>query len=101
MRAMVLEKPRQPLVLRDMPKPNPEAGQLLVRVATCAVCRPDLHIVAGELPDPKLPLIFVHQIVGRIEQIGDAVERFLVGGSFGISWIGTSDARCASFLSSS
>jgi propanol-preferring alcohol dehydrogenase len=94
MRAMVLEKPRQPLVLRDVPKPNPKAGQLLVRVATCAVCRTDLHIVDGELPDPKLPLILGHQIVGRIEQIGDHVDRFSVGQRVGIPWLGWTDGEC-------
>ena len=91
---MVLEKPRRPLVLRDMPKPNPEAGQLLVRVATCAVCRTDLHVVDGELPDPKLPLILGHQIVGRIEQIGDHVDRFSVGERVGIPWLGWTDGEC-------
>ena len=91
---MVLEKPRQPLVLRDVPKPNPKAGQLLVRVATCAVCRTDLHIVDGELPDPKLPLILGHQIVGRIEQIGDQADRFSVGERVGIPWLGWTDGEC-------
>ena len=91
---MVLEKPRQPLVLRDVPKPNPEAGQLLVRVATCAVCRTDLHVVDGELPDPKMPLILGHQIVGRIEQIGDHVDRFSVGERVGIPWLGWTDGEC-------
>jgi propanol-preferring alcohol dehydrogenase len=94
MRAMVLEKPRQPLVPRDVPKPNPKAGQLLVRVATCAVCRTDLHIVDGELPDPKLPLILGHQIVGRIEQIGDQVDRFSAGERVGIPWLGWTDGEC-------
>ena len=81
MRAMVLEKPRQPLVPRDVPKPKPRPGQLLVRVATCAVCRTDLHVVDGELPDPKLPLILGHQIAGRIEEIGGGVKGFSVGDS--------------------
>jgi len=94
MRAMVLEKPRQPLVLRDVPKPNPKAGQLLVRVATCAVCRTDIHILDGELPDPKLPLILGHQIVGRIEQIGDHVDGFSVGERVGIPWLGWTDGEC-------
>jgi len=94
MRAMVLKKPRQPLVLRDVPKPRPELGQLLVRVATCAVCRTDLHVVDGELPDPKLPLILGHQIVGRIEQIGDHVDRFSVGERVGIPWLGWTDGEC-------
>ncbi len=91
---MVLEKPRQPLVLRDVPKPNPEPGQLLVRVSACAVCRTDLHVVDGELADPKLPLILGHQIVGRIEQIGDHVDGFSVGERAGIPWLGWTDGDC-------
>jgi propanol-preferring alcohol dehydrogenase len=94
MRAMVLEKPRQPLVLRDVPKPNPARGQLLVHIRMCAVCRTDLHVVDGELPDPKLPLIPGHQIVGRIERIGDAVEGFAIGDRVGIPWLGWTDGEC-------
>ena len=92
---MVLEKPRQPLVLRDVPKPKPDAGQLLVRVATCAICRTDLHVVDGELPDPKLPLIPGHQIVGRIEQIGIGVEEFSIDERVGIPWLGWTDGTCS------
>jgi alcohol dehydrogenase, propanol-preferring len=95
MRAMILEKPRQPLRSRDAPKPKLGAGQLLVRVATCAVCRTDLHIVDGELPDPKLPLIPGHQIVGRIEQIGEGVQGFSAGDRVGIPWLGWTDGECA------
>jgi propanol-preferring alcohol dehydrogenase len=103
MRAMVLEKPRKPLRLRDLPKPKPVTGQLLVRVATCAVCRTDLHIVDGELPDPKLPLILGHQIVGRVEEMGADVpssfgiraSSFAVGDRVGIPWLGWTDAECA------
>ena len=95
MRAMVLDKPKQPLQLRDMPKPNPARGQLLVRIATCAVCRTDLHVVDGELPDPKLPLIPGHQIVGRIEQIGTDVGRFAIGDRVGIPWLGWTDGECS------
>ena len=94
MRAMVLEKPRQPLVLREEPKPNPEGRQLLVRVSACAVCRTDLHIVDGELPDPKLPLIPGHQIVGRVEEIGTSVEKFSIGERVGIPWLGWTDGEC-------
>jgi propanol-preferring alcohol dehydrogenase len=94
MRAMVLEKPRQPLVLRKEPKPNPEGRQLLVRVSACAVCRTDLHIVDGELPDPKLPLIPGHQIVGRVEEIGTSVEKFSIGERVGIPWLGWTDGEC-------
>jgi propanol-preferring alcohol dehydrogenase len=95
MRAMVLEKPQHALQLRDVPKPKPAKGQLLVRVATCAVCRTDLHVVDGELPDPKLPLIPGHQIVGRVEQIGTAVEGFSIGDRVGIPWLGWTDGECA------
>ncbi len=94
MRAMVLEKIRQPLALRDLPKPKPGHGQLLVRVNTCAVCRTDLHIVDGELPNPKLPLILGHQIVGRVEQIGESVDGFATGDRVGIPWLGWTDGDC-------
>jgi len=95
MRAMILEKSGQPLRSHDTPKPKLGAGQLLVRVATCAVCRTDLHIVDGELPDPKLPLIPGHQIVGRIEQIGEGVQGFSAGDRVGIPWLGWTDGECA------
>jgi alcohol dehydrogenase, propanol-preferring len=95
MRAMVLDKPKQPLQLRDVPKPTPAVGQVLVRVATCAVCRTDLHVVDGELPDPKLPLIPGHQIVGHVERIGDAVKGFAIGDRVGIPWLGWTDGECA------
>jgi alcohol dehydrogenase, propanol-preferring len=96
MRAMVLDKPRQPLQLRDVEKPTPARGQLLVRVATCAVCRTDLHVADGELPDPKLPLIPGHQIVGHVEEIGEQVNsKFKVGDRIGIPWLGWTDGECA------
>src|SRR5216110_3088258 len=101
MRAMVLEKIGQQLALRDLPKPKPGHGQLLVRVSVCAVCRTDLHIVDGELPNPKLPLILGHQIVGRVEQIGPSrtgsieASQFHVGDRIGIPWLGWTDGDCA------
>src|ERR1051326_2336127 len=106
MRAMVLERPKTPLALRDVPKPKAGRGQLLVRVSACAVCRTDLHIVDGELPNPKLPLILGHQIVGRVEEIGDSVKGqskasaartsdFSVGDRVGIPWPGWTDGDCA------
>jgi len=96
MRAMVLDKPRQPLQLRDVEKPRPSKGQLLVRIATCAVCRTDLHVADGELPDPKLPLIPGHQIVGHVEEIGEEVNsKFQVGDRVGIPWLGWTDGECA------
>ncbi len=91
---MVLDKPRQPLQLRDIEKPRPAKGQLLVRIATCAVCRTDLHVVDGELPDPKLPLIPGHQIVGRVEEIGEENSKFAIGDRVGIPWLGWTDGEC-------
>jgi len=91
---MVLEKPRQRLMPLDVAKPKPDAGQLLVRLSACAVCRTDLHIVDGELPDPKLPLIPGHQIVGHIEQVGTGVEKFSIGNRVGIPWLGWTDGKC-------
>src|SRR5204862_7535921 len=85
MRAMVLDRLKQPLQLRDVPKPKPGRGQLRVRVNACAVCRTDLHVVDGELPDLKLPLILGHQVVGRVEQIGkDATWDLTIGDRVGI-----------------
>src|SRR6266403_3334818 len=102
MRAMVLEKTGTRLVLRDVPKPKPGKGQLLVRVSACAVCRTDLHIVDGELPVPKLPLILGHQIVGRVEKIGEGANpqsairtlQFKIGDRIGIPWLGWTDGEC-------
>jgi alcohol dehydrogenase, propanol-preferring len=95
MRAMVLERAKQPLQLREVPMPRPVSEQLLVRVLVCAVCRTDLHIVDDELPDPKLPLIPGHQIVGRVEEIADDVEGFSIGDRVGIPWLGWTDGECA------
>jgi alcohol dehydrogenase, propanol-preferring len=94
MRAMVLDAPKQPLQLRDVPKPRPEAGQLLVRVSTCAVCRTDLHIVDGELPDPTLPLIPGHEIVGRVERIGRDVKIFREADRVGVPWLAWTCGEC-------
>jgi alcohol dehydrogenase, propanol-preferring len=85
MRAMVLERARQPLVERDLPRPEPGPGQLLLAVQTCGVCRTDLHIADGELDRPKLPLVLGHQIVGRIEGSGERV---------GVPWLGWTDGDC-------
>jgi propanol-preferring alcohol dehydrogenase len=95
MRAMVLEKPGEPLVLRDVPKPKPGRGQLLLRVAACAVCRTDLHIVDGELTEAKLPLILGHQIVGHIEELGEGANGFAIGDRVGVPWLGWTDGECA------
>jgi propanol-preferring alcohol dehydrogenase len=94
MRAMVLEIPRRPLLARSMPIPEPSAKEVLVRVAACAVCRTDLHVVDGELPNPKLPLIPGHEIVGRIERLGATVQRFEIGDRIGIPWLGWTCGQC-------
>ena len=110
MRAMVLNGLKRPFELRDVPKPKPGRGQLLVRVSTCAVCRTDLHVVDGELPNPKLPLIPGHQVVGRVEEIGaemregpehpdsrgtKAAPTFALGDRVGIPWLGWTDGDCS------
>jgi propanol-preferring alcohol dehydrogenase len=99
MRAMILEKPRQPLRLADLPKPKPNPQQVLIRVHACAVCRTDLHIVDGELTHPKLPLVLGHQIVGTVEAIGENVEKFHVGDRVGVPWLGHTCHHCRYCLS--
>jgi len=94
MRAMVLESPRRPLVSQEIPRPSPQRDQLLVRVAACAVCRTDLHVFDGELPDPKLPLILGHEIVGCVEEIGADVSAFQTGQRVGIPWLGWTCGEC-------
>jgi len=84
----------EPLVADEIPVPEIRDGQLLVKVSACAVCRTDLHIVDGELPEPKLPLVPGHEIVGRIEEIGDGVENFRVGDRVGIPWLGWTCGEC-------
>ncbi|MGJ3245803.1 MAG: zinc-dependent alcohol dehydrogenase family protein [Elainellaceae cyanobacterium] len=94
MRAMVLEKPGQPLQLRDLPVPNPNSNQVLLRVHACGICRTDLHIVDGELEDPKLPLVLGHQIVGTVEKIGSLVTGFEIGQRVGVPWLGHTCNTC-------
>lgn len=94
MRAMVLARPGQPLRLADLAVPTPGPDQVLMRVHTCAVCRTDLHIVDGELPQPKLPLIPGHEIVGTVTQRGAGVERFTIGDRVGVPWVGWTCGQC-------
>src|SRR5438477_5549597 len=94
MRAMVLDRPRTPLRLREAPVPQPGAGEILVAVAACGVCRTDLHVVDGELPKPKLPIVPGHEIVGRVAAVGDGVSRFVVGERVGVPWLGHTDGTC-------
>ncbi len=91
---MFLESPGHPLVEREVAAPAPGAGQILVRVTACAVCRTDLHVVDGELAKPKLPLIPGHEIVGRVEKLGIGVEGFRVGDRVGIPWLGWTCGEC-------
>ena len=94
MRAMVLESVRQPLAMRDVADPVPGPDQIRLRILACAVCRTDLHVVDGELPDPKVPLIPGHEIVGRIESLGDDVTVFSVGDRVGVPWLGWTCGEC-------
>jgi propanol-preferring alcohol dehydrogenase len=94
MRAMVLERQREPLQEADLPDPEPARGQLRVRVQACGVCRTDLHIVDGELTEPKLPLVLGHQIVGIVDDLGGGAERFSLGERVGIPWLGWTDGTC-------
>ncbi|MDB6122809.1 MAG: zinc-binding alcohol dehydrogenase family protein [Pedosphaera sp.] len=91
---MVLEKPREFLRKVDLPVPKPGRGQVLVRVHACAICRTDLHVISGELDRPKLPLVPGHEIVGRIEELGEGADRFTVGDRVGIPWLGWTDETC-------
>jgi propanol-preferring alcohol dehydrogenase len=84
-----------PLAAAELPAPRPGPRQVLIRVQACAVCRTDLHVVDGELPDPKLPLVPGHEIVGRIVETGASVERFAVGDRVGVPWLGWTCGTCA------
>lgn len=94
MRAMVLEVPGAGLRLADVARPDPGAGQVLVRVAACGVCRTDLHILDGELPRPKMPLILGHEVVGTVVAAGDADGQPLIGRRIGIPWLGWTCGAC-------
>ncbi|MCW5699825.1 MAG: zinc-dependent alcohol dehydrogenase family protein [Rhodospirillales bacterium] len=94
MQAMVLDAPHRHLVHRSVPVPRAGPGQVLVRVAACAVCRTDLHVVDGELTDPKLPIIPGHEIVGRIVERGDGVDGVAEGQRIGIPWLGWTCGAC-------
>jgi propanol-preferring alcohol dehydrogenase len=91
---MRLHAVRQALIADELPIPQPGPGQLLVRVSACAVCRTDLHVVDGELPEPKLPLVPGHEIVGRVEAVGERVENFRIGERVGIPWLGWTCGEC-------
>jgi alcohol dehydrogenase, propanol-preferring len=94
MQAMVLERPGAPLKLAELPDPRPAGGEVRVQVAACGVCRTDLHLVDGELPNPKLPIVPGHEIVGRVDALGAGVAHLAVGMRVGIPWLGYTCGHC-------
>ncbi len=94
MRAMVLEQPNAPLIERDLPVPEPGPGEVRLKVEACGVCRTDLHILDGELPDPVLPLVPGHEIVGRVDALGAGVATLTPGQRAGVPWLGRSCGTC-------
>jgi propanol-preferring alcohol dehydrogenase len=94
MKAMVLRRAGERLHKEDVPKPSIEKNQVLVRVKACAVCRTDLHVVDGDLPRPKLPLIPGHEIVGIVEAVGEEVQNIIKGQKVGVPWLGYTCGRC-------
>lgn len=94
MRAQLLTAAHRPLAMTDLPPPEPAAGEVLIAVRACAVCRTDLHIIDGELTRPKLPLVPGHEIVGTVVETGAAVDRFRVGDRVGVPWLGWTCGVC-------
>ena len=94
MRAMVLRRPGERLAMEERPDPAPGPGQIRIRIEACGVCRTDLHVVDGELPDPKLPVVPGHEIVGRVEAVGEGVD-FKLGARVGVAWLGHTDGTCS------
>jgi propanol-preferring alcohol dehydrogenase len=94
MRAMLLNEQHHPLKLVEVLVPQPEKSQVLIKVHTCGVCRTDLHVVDGDLTEPKLPLILGHQIVGTLVGLGEEVDRFTLGQRIGVPWLGFTDGTC-------
>jgi alcohol dehydrogenase, propanol-preferring len=94
MRAMVLEAPRSPLALRDVADPVAGPGQVVVRVLACGICRTDLHVVDGDLSEPKLPLTLGHQVAGEVLELGEGVTAPAVGDRVGVPWLAWADGTC-------
>ena len=94
MRAMVLHRPGEALRLESRPVPRPGPGQILIRVEACGVCRTDLHLIDGELPEPRLPIVPGHEIVGRVVLTGDGVAGFQAGQRVGVPWLGWTCGTC-------
>ncbi len=94
MRAMVLHRPGEPLRLEEVATPGPGPGQVGIRITACGVCRTDLHVVDGELPEPKLPIIPGHEIVGRVSAVGEGVSGLEQGQRVGVPWLGHTCGQC-------
>jgi len=94
MRAMIFEQVGKPLELREISIPKPGAGRVLLKISACGVCRTDLHVVDGELPNPKVPLIIGHEIVGRVTSMGEGSSHFTIGQRVGVPWLGWADGVC-------
>ncbi len=95
MKAMVLEAPRTPLVLKELPDPIPGPGEICVKIEACAVCRTDLHVVDGDLTDTKRPVVPGHEIVGKVDRIGEGVSSLAVEQRVGIPWLGHTCGHCS------
>ena len=95
MRAMVLERPRAPLVLVERPDPVPGPGEIRLRIEACAVCRTDLHVIDGDLDRPKLPLVPGHEIVGIVDAVGAGIDASRLGRRVGVAWLGHTCGVCA------
>lgn len=94
MKAMILESQNQPLELKIVPVPQPQEGQVLVKVIACGICRTDLHVIDGELTQPKLSLIPGHEIIGKVAAIGGQVNGFKIGNLVGVPWLGYTCGTC-------
>ena len=99
MKAMFLDAHHQALREAEVPIPTPGQGQILIEVGACAVCRTDLHVVDGDLPKPKLPLVPGHEIVGMVVQTGPGADRYVKGDRVGVPWLGSTCGRCRYCLS--
>jgi len=91
---MILERSGSPLLPRDVPRPQPRAGEVLLRVLACGVCRTDLHVVDGELREPKLPLVPGHEVIGEVVECGHDAHRFALGDRVGAAWLARTCGVC-------
>lgn len=94
MRAMVLDMPGAPLAERDLARRGLASGEVRIRVTCCAVCRTDLHVVDGELPNPKLPIVPGHEIIGHVVETGSEVSQSKIGDRVGVPWLGWTCGDC-------